>query len=285
MNVQHVVRLSDGRIVNRYWSSLRTPRPESYPKEEIQCERAQQKFGITSEEFYFHNRTACESGWDFSSRWFKDGKSKETNRAGDILPVDLNCLLYFMENYLSVIYNEQKDYQLSQQFKQLAEDRRKTIQDLFWNDETHFFMDYDLITNQHTSILSLAGVYPLLFNIATKEQAEYVQQRLREHFLKDGGLVTTLEYTGEQRDYPNGWRQLQFIAYQPLKNDGFHQLANEIRSRWLNLNDRIYQQTGRINEKYNVVVDDQNDGGGNYALQYGFGWTNGIYLKFRLSEN
>jgi alpha,alpha-trehalase len=190
-----------------------------------------------------------------------------------------------MENYLSVIYNEQKDYQLSQQFKQLAEDRRKTIQDLFWNDETHFFMDYDLITNQHTSILSLAGVYPLLFNIATKEQAEYVQQRLREHFLKDGGLVTTLEYTGEQRDYPNGWRQLQFIAYQPLKNDGFHQLANEIRSRWLNLNDRIYQQTGRINEKYNVVVDDQNDGGGNYALQYGFGWTNGIYLKFRLSEN
>ena len=63
----------------------------------------------------------------------------------------------FVENYLSFIYSEQ--------FKQLAKDRRKTIQDLFWNDEFHLFMDYDFMNNQHTSILSLAGFYPLLFHI------------------------------------------------------------------------------------------------------------------------
>ena len=75
-----------------------------------------------------------------------------------------------------------------------------------------------------------------------------------------------------------GWAPLQWIAYQGLKNYHFDQLANEIRSRWLNLNDQIFKQTGKMTEKYNVVEQTEG-GGGNYPLQDGFGWTNGVYLK------
>jgi alpha,alpha-trehalase len=234
-------------------------------------------FGISAETFYLHNRAACESGWDFSSRWFSDGKSKESNRAAEIVPIDLNCLIYFMENLLSLIYAEQ-NIQLSQTFKQLSNIRKKTIQTLFWSEENKFFMDFDPINNCRTSVLSLAGVYPLFFNIATKEQAQFVHQRLRDQFLQMGGLQTTLQRTGQQWDSPIGWAPLQWIAYQGLKNYQFDQLANEIRSRWLNLNDQIFKKTGKMTEKYNVV--DQTEGGeGNYPLQDGFGWTNGVYLR------
>jgi alpha,alpha-trehalase len=34
-------------------------------------------------------------------------------------------------------------------------------------------------------------------------------------------------------------------------------------------------------EKYNVVDVDQLSGGGEYLVQDGFGWTNGVYLVFK----
>jgi neutral trehalase len=34
------------------------------------------------------------SGWDFSSRWFADGHLLGTIQTTNLIPVDLNCLLY-----------------------------------------------------------------------------------------------------------------------------------------------------------------------------------------------
>ena len=281
VQLQHVVRLANGTILNRYWDPLTTPRPESFPKEMDECEKAQAIFGVDEETFYMHNRAACESGWDFSSRWFKDGRSKAANRAAHLIPVDLNCLIHFLETLLASIYAEQNDdqsLQLSKRFEELADIRKQAIQTTFWSDESGFFMDYDPIDCCCTSILSLAGVYPLFFNIATEEQAASVHQRLKNDFLQQGGLQTTLQRTGQQWDSPIGWAPLQWIAYTALRNYGFHPLANEIRFRWLNLNDQVYRQTGKMMEKYNVV-DRIEGGGGNYPLQDGFGWTNGVYLR------
>ena len=246
-----------------------------------ECEKAQSVFGISEETFNMHNRAACESGWDFSSRWFQDGKSKETNRAAHLVPVDLNCLIYFLETLLSSIYREQNDQdslQLSKEFEVLAGIRKQAIQTTFWSEATNFFMDYDPIESCCTPILSLAGVYPLFFNIATKDQAAGVHQRLRNDFLQQGGVQTTLQRTGQQWDSPMGWAPLQWMTYKALQNYEFYSLANELRSRWLNLNDQVYRQTGKMMEKYNVV-DRIEGGGGNYPLQDGFGWTNGVYLK------
>ena len=277
-SVQHVVRLDDGEIVNRYYSSIGRARPEAFPKEEMECEEAQNCFGLTAEEFYCHNRAACESGWDFSSRWLADGKSKASNRCAHLVPIDLNCLIYFLESFLSLIYAEQNSIELTQLFEKLANQRRNTIQKYFWNNQYKFFMDYDPIHHQTTSILSLAGVYPLFFQIATKDQAEFVYRRLRDDFLQCGGLLTTLHQTGQQWDSPMGWAPLQWISYQAMKNYGYHQFAEQIRSRWINLNDRIFQQTGKMLEKYNVT-DYVRGEGGNYPLQDGFGWTNGVYIR------
>ncbi len=51
--------------------------------------------------------------------------------------------------------------------------------------------------------------------------------------------------------------------------------------RWLNRNDQVYKATGKMMEKYNVVDTDLLGGGGEYPLQDGFGWTNGVALAFQ----
>ncbi|CAF0843250.1 unnamed protein product [Adineta steineri] len=100
----HVFRINNDIILNRYYDPLRKPCPESYPKEENECKRAKEMFGITAETFYFHNRAACESEWDFSSRWFKDKKSKELNQCGEIVSIDLYCLVHFLEYFFVLIF-------------------------------------------------------------------------------------------------------------------------------------------------------------------------------------
>jgi alpha,alpha-trehalase len=40
----------------------------------------------------------AESGWDFSSRWFADASTRATIDTTDIVPVDLNSLLFGLEN-------------------------------------------------------------------------------------------------------------------------------------------------------------------------------------------
>jgi alpha,alpha-trehalase len=41
----------------------------------------------------------------------------------------------------------------------------------------------------------------------------------------------------------------------------------------------VYRQSGKLVEKYNVVITGRSGGGGEYPLQDGFGWTNGVMRK------
>ncbi|MEO6133056.1 MAG: trehalase family glycosidase, partial [Saprospiraceae bacterium] len=89
---------------------------------------------------------------------------------------------------------------------------------------------------------------------------------------------TSNQYTGQQWDAPNGWAPLQWITYEGLKKYGADTLANEAAQRWLTLNENVFQRTGRMMEKYNVEDLSLDAGGGEYPVQDGFGWTNGVYL-------
>jgi alpha,alpha-trehalase len=64
-----------------------------------------------------------------------------------------------------------------------------------------------------------------------------------------------------------------------LRNYGHEELAEEIKNRWIALNVKVYENTGKMVEKYNVVDMGLEGGGGEYPVQDGFGWTNGVLLK------
>ena len=142
-------------------------------------------------------------------------------------------------------------------------------------------MDYDFVDDQLSDELTLAGVYPLYFGLADPEQAEAVKDRIMSDFLAAGGLLTTLKDSGQQWDAPNGWAPLQWMAVIGLQRYGYEAEAMSIADRWLNLNEKVYRDTGKMMEKYNVQDTTLLSGGGEYPTQDGFGWTNGVALGFR----
>lgn len=266
---------SENGYLNHYSDQNLSPRPEAY-KEDYNM--AMLLDAGKRDGFCWNIRAACESGWDFSSRWLTDEKSLLTIHTVDILPIDLNCLLYNIESTIAEIYKSSGNAVFSSMYFKKAESRKQLILQLFWNKKKGFFYDYDSKTHKQTSVESLAAVYPLYFKIASPSMAGQVADNLRKNFLKDGGLVTTLDSTGLQWDAPNGWAPLQWMAIVGLENYGLKSLADSIAHRWMSLNEKVYHNTGKMMEKYNVSDTTLQAGGGEYPGQDGFGWTNGVYL-------
>ncbi len=274
---RRVVRLNNGAILNRYWDDHAGPRPEAFTEDKHIAAMSQQP----EADIYRNIRAAAESGWDFSSRWFADGTHMHTIETTSIIPVCLNCLLVFLETMISMAYFEQRDQHNGKLFLQKAELRKQAIRHFCWSEEKEFFFDYHFVNREHTPHYTLAAAYPLFFHVATVEQAAATALEIEKKFLQPGGALTTLNHTGQQWDAPNGWAPLQWITYKGLQNNGAFKTAEELRNNWLALNEKVYSNTGKMMEKYNVANPDLAAGGGEYPNQDGFGWTNGVYLAMR----
>ncbi len=278
--IHRVVMLPDGAILNRFWDENDSARPESY-KEDIELShKSEQK----PSNLFRNLRAAAESGWDFSSRWFRDDNAFESIHTTEIIPVDLNCLLVHLEETLSEGYFLKNDEENAHKFKDFAKKRKDSIQKYCWNERQGFYFDYDFVENMPKKHFTLAAAYPLFFGISTQNQAEKVAKVLAEKFLKKGGLLTTLSKTGQQWDSPNGWAPLQWIAFKGLLNYDLFGIASKIKSNWLQLNFDVFTKTGKLTEKYNVSDEVLEASGGEYPNQDGFGWTNGVYLKLLASK-
>ena len=120
----------------------------------------------------------------------------------------------------------------------------------------------------------------MYFRAARPELARIQVPLLLEALLAAGGILTTTEASGQQWDKPNGWAPLQWIASKGLVHYGFAGAANEIERRWLAVNRRVFANSGKMMEKYNVSDTTLSAGGGEYPAQDGFGWTNGVALGF-----
>ncbi|MEO7767165.1 MAG: trehalase family glycosidase, partial [Ferruginibacter sp.] len=191
------------------------------------------------------------------------------------------CLLYTLELTLSKANSLAGDEKAAKEFETKSLQRIEAIQKYCWNSEQQFFCDYNLATQSQQQGITAAGLFPLFVKIATDEQAKAVENITRKYLLKDGGMVTTTKHTGQQWDAPNGWAPLQWIAFAGLNNYGHNELANEIAKRWLALNEKVFIETGKLMEKYNVEDLDKPAGGGEYPGQDGFGWTNGVYVALK----
>lgn len=272
---RRVVMLEGNLIMNRYWDDRPVPRAEAYKEDYALSQETDQKEEI----FYRNIRAACESGWDFSSRWLRDGQSLTTIHTTEIIPVDLNSLIYHLEKTIAQAYSITGDTTRQTSFSRKASRRKEAIRKYCWNKKEGFYFDYDFVAGANLNRPSLAGVYPLFFEVSSARESRLVAKRLEEDFLKPGGLLTTLARTDQQWDAPNGWPPLQWLAIKGLYNYGLDKLADEIKERWIKNNVRVYENTGRLVEKYNVIDITLEAGGGEYPVQDGFGWSNGVLLK------
>jgi alpha,alpha-trehalase len=271
---RRVAAVNNGYL-NRYWDDSDLPRQESHA-EDVElakhCDR-------DASSLYRDIRSACESGWDFSSRWLADQNSLASIQASQIVPVDLNAIMYKLESTLTLAFRIADNVKRAKLFQDRANHRKQFIQSLFFDDKEGFFVDLSLPDLKSSSTLSLAAAFPLFFELATPDQARRVAERIQGEFLKPGGWVSTLNNSGQQWDAPNGWAPLQWIVFAGLKNYGFADEADLGAERWVENNLNVYSQTGRLLEKYDVEHIGALATGGEYAVQDGFGWTNGVLLS------
>jgi alpha,alpha-trehalase len=272
---EHLVVFPDGSILNRYYDRGHWPREEAWT-EDINTAKDSRR---QPEQVYQELRTCAESGWDFSSRWLEDGKTLSTIHITDIVPVDLNCLLYNLEMTLGDAYRMKGNTVKALQYESAAAIRKDAIQRYCWDGKTGFFRDYDFKKGARTPVLNLGGMYPFFSGIARNGQADSAAKVLQQRFLYPGGLVSTPVETGEQWDAPNGWAPLQWMTISGLLTYDKDSLASDIAARWARQNIRVFRQTGKLLEKYNVKDTSLPGGGGEYPNQDGFGWTNGVLLK------
>ena len=271
---RRVVRVN-GTCLNRYWDDSDKPRAESYA-EDLEHAAAS---GRPANEFYRDIRAACESGWDFSSRWLEDRQSIESIQTTRIIPVDLNALMYNFERSLAKFCRLAGSDADADDFDARAADRKRLLQTLFFDEASGMFMDLSLPGLTFTGTLSIAAAYTLFFGIATPGQAERVAQCLTDDFLKEAGWVTSNYDTGQQWDSPNGWAPMQWVTYCGLQRYGFDEVAIAGASRWVENNVAVFRKHACLLEKYNVVQSGLAGAGGEYEVQEGFGWTNGVLLR------
>ena len=275
------VKLEGGEILNRYFDESPTPRPESYSEDMQSSKRSKQP----SEEFFTNIRAAAESGWDFSTRWFADHLNLATIESINIIPVDLNCLMYKLEKVLAKSYSLDGKIDESQKMETNAGKRLRAIIKYCWNEKYSFFTDYNWAKKSIIDQISAAGLTPLFIaendNVFMKSKVDQIATTTTKYLLQPGGLVTTTVFSGQQWDWPNGWAPLQWIAVRGLQNFGREQLAKTIAQNWVFLNEKVFNATGKMMEKYDVVDTTKLAGGGEYESQEGFGWTNGVYLALK----
>jgi alpha,alpha-trehalase len=276
----HKVQLDADTQLNRYFDHNPTPRQESYKEDVHTANNANQR----KETIYSNIRAGAESGWDFSSRWFADASTIETITTIDIIPVDLNCLLYKLEKVIAKANTIANNIAKANAFEAAATLRLNTVFKYCWNKELQFFTDYNWVTKKQISKITAAGVAPLFVTSGNAFIAQHIHvivKNIENNLLKPGGIVTTTYHTGQQWDAPNGWAPLQWLAVMALANYKQNGLAIIIAKRWVLLNEKTFATTGKMMEKYNVEDLNKTAGGGEYQNQDGFGWTNGVYLALK----
>lgn len=271
---RRVVALDDGCILNRYWDDADTPRDEAYRRDVLVCQQNRER---EPAQMLREIRAACESGWDFSSRWFLDRKSVATIATTSMIPIDLNSLLYGLERAIQSGASQVGAKRLAGEYRRRAECRRQAMYRHLWNPHLGLFDDLNWRERRLRGAATAASLFPLFCGLASHSQAAETAAMVERTLLAPGGVVATQNCTGEQWDAPNGWAPLQWVAVDGLAQYGYDALARDIASRWLRLVEEIYFQTGRTVEKYDVLSGAPG-GGGEYPVQDGFGWTNGVVM-------
>ncbi|MBE6787485.1 MAG: hypothetical protein E7537_03965 [Ruminococcaceae bacterium] len=231
--------------------------------------------GLTDQEIVDQYMICCESGWDCNPRW--DGFYGKK-----FVQVELNSLLYAFEKNMEY-FSEVLELQEENEWHEKAKNR-KALMDKFMLNADGFYTDYNFIDDYHSKIMSSSCLFPLYTGLAQKEQAEKLMENLYRIDAPFGITATeNNEYVGKytmQWCYPVGWACQQHIAIKALDNYGYKDKAKEVAQKYISLTEKVFEETGQLWEKYNVVE------GSNQVLSHGrttamppmIGWTAATYL-------
>ncbi|KAM9988691.1 hypothetical protein ACTFIY_004730 [Dictyostelium cf. discoideum] len=280
-------------ILNLYNVSNNSPRPESYYEDFTDA----QSFSNVEQKDYFYSSIAsgAESGWDFSSRWMSpyDNTNLTTIQTVDVVPVDLNSILYLNEKILSSFHRTLGNNSMAIYYQAQSESRVDAMQQVFFNEDTYQWNDYNLKTSTNNDAWYTSNILPLFADIQSSidmdnQEIDLIFKSLANVLIAyPGGVPTSLiSAQSLQWDGLNVWPPLQYWIIESIMtpNTTFsNMIGKNLIDRWITTNfcgwnSTLESEGGMMFEKYNANFIGVPGGGGEYVVQNGFGWTNGVDL-------
>lgn len=271
-------------VLNRYYVPYGGPRPESYSKD---VELADTLPEGDREALWAELKAGAESGWDFSSRWLVGGPNPNllsSIRTSKFVPVDLNAFLCQAEKLMSKFYTSLGNDSQATKYRNLWEQRLAALKAILWDEEKGAWFDYDLENGKKNQEFYPSNLAPLWAGCFSDPGV--VDKALK--YLEDSkiltyqyGIPTSLWKTGQQWDFPNAWAPLQDLVIRGLAKSPSprtQEVAFQLAQNWIRTNFDVYSQKSAMYEKYDISNGGQPGGGGEYEVQEGFGWTNGVVL-------
>lgn len=238
---------------------------QAYTEGEIQEDELNQ--------FFLHDRALRESGHDTTKRL--------EGVCADLGTVDLNCLLYRYETDIAdtirTVFDDHiavpADFcapgqvadriESSAIWDRAAKKRKILIDKHCWNEDKGSYFDYNTMTRTQTDYEYVTCLWPLWCGVASPRQAALVVEKALPKFECVGGLSTSTERSRgpidamnppRQWDYPYGWAPHQIMAWDGLKNYGYHEDAERLIYKWLHMMTRVFvDYNGTVVEKYDVT--------------------------------
>jgi neutral trehalase len=103
----------------------------------------------------------AESGWDFSSRWFHDRSNLTSVETMDLIPVDLNAILYKVEVQLAEFWNIAGNEDKAKQYTAAAQARMVAIHSILYNATGSQWQDYHIDKRYWKSEVMISNWIPL----------------------------------------------------------------------------------------------------------------------------
>ncbi|KAJ2742314.1 hypothetical protein GGI20_004576 [Coemansia sp. BCRC 34301] len=296
----HVVAVNNVTL-NRYYVDSDGPRPEAYAKDYELAHNVSDGPGVQAS-VYADMATGAETGWDYSTRWVKTPNASPDRllfgiRTRQVVPVELNAILYQVEQTLSA-FVALTNCTSSPDYAALARTRRSAMDRVFYDKGSGLFFDYLLDENRRSSVLSPASLWPYwAFGPNATDGGDGRAFETVDKILgkNPGGFPATLVRSGQQWDYPSAWPPLQYVLMRGALTAGHSGVAltlaqsfvDSVFCAWYATGGSIpgvleksqaAVDSGHMFEKFDSEVVGRQGGGGEYVVQAGFGWTNGVLI-------
>ena len=247
--------------LNSYNVSSSVPRPESYREDFTKASESS-----NAPRYYSNVMSAAESGWDFSSRWFTDPQDIKTILITDMVPVDLNAILFRNEFIMSELHQKLQNQNQSLAYEQAMKNREEAINTLLWDSTKSRWADLNVLSNKlHTDYLYATDLSPLWFGVKPLADVNIILAGYESLLMKHiSGIPASSVHTGQQWDFPNVWAPYHswIVGYLRTSSGNKRNQALDIAQRFVNTVYCGWKKTGYFFEKYNAdVIGGYGEGG------------------------
>lgn len=264
-------------LLNIYNVRSDIPRLESFIKD---LELFSDQNDKSANEMFSNIYSAAESGWDFSSRWFDNENDMKTIDTTNIIPVDLNAILYKNEQILYKFFKDLKIVDKAKYYENVSEKRRIAFKQILWNAEENIWMDFNFKKwCFKKKRFYFSNIFPMIFGIEKDISLVYKILKTYSYVLfgHRGGIPASEKgiISYQQWDYPNVWAPHQQLFIEYLMKINEENMAYHVAKSFYDSVFLGYKKNKVIYEKYNCEDIGLTGNGGEYKPQDGFGWTNG----------